>query len=1387
MNHQNFYKVRLGAFLLSTFFLNLGFVNGQNCATPGKDGLGSISGIVNTYFPGNTASLTAGSTTVTLGAGSGSSTSITAGDLVLIIQMQGADIGFSNSNTYGDGTASTPANGYTVNANLAAGLYEYAVATNSVTLAGGSLTILTGTTNAYYSRNNTGGATQGQARYQVIRVPQYSSATITANVQALHWNGSVGGIIALDVSGVLNFNGFTIDASGSGFRGGGGRSLAGGTGANTDYVVLSTNLTSGQKAEGIAGTPAYVWDGVTSSNAGIINTGVEGYPNGSSSKGAPGNAGGGAQDGDPTGNSQNSGGGGGSNGGLGGNGGNTWSSNLADGGYPGATFAQVATNRLVMGGGGGAGSANNSATNPYLISGTPGGGIVMIRAGKVTGTGTINVNGKNGLTVVSDCCADGAGGAGAGGSVLLVCSNTTGLNNITITANGGIGGNSNAVDHGPGGGGGGGVVYCNGITNAATSVAGAANGYALNAGTFYGATAGSSGLLLQSGTVDPLNQMVGYKCIAPPIANNITAPVENNSYGQTAIPSLSGSDAYGTIDAFVVTTIPTAAQGVLYLCNPSCTAVTAGQTVLAADQAKLKFDPAGTFTGNASFTYTAINSQNVTSNTATYTIPVNNLPPVADNILSQVLNNSAGAKSIPSLAAADADGTISSYTITTVPSSAVQGLLTLCNPTCTPVTANQVISLSDIGKLQFNPLATFTGTASFNYTATDNSGSVSLPASYNIPVKGSTNINVAPFSDNMLAPQISNSSGAALLPVLSAHDADGTIASYKIETIPSAAQGSLTYCSNGTEPCTGTVTPVTAGITLTAAQAATLKFTPAATFTGTATFTYSATDNSGNISNIANYSIPVIDIPPVANPVTTDPMTNTFGQTAIPPLSGHDPSSITGYTISTIPAGASGILYLCNPGCNPVTAGQTVALIDIGKFKFDPAAGFTGNATFNYTATDNNGVVSQPAPYTIPVSSATFPTDLPPVANNVTSAVIPNTSGQTAITSLSGSDPDGTVSNYIINSIPAINQGVLYLCNPTCNPVTIGQQISTADAASLKFAPVTGYMGNAIFDYSAKDNNGKTGNIATYTIPVTANQPNAFNVQSAALAVTSPQTAISSLSGSETAGTIASYTINNLPSAASGILYLCNPSCTAVTIGQVIVAGDASKLQFAPSSAFNGIYTQFNYTATDNTGVLSNPATFIIPLTVNNLLPVSLLLFTVDRQGSFANLHWVTADEINFRKYVVERSTDGISFTAFATKIPNGGPRNDYYVSDNIESINSPVIYYHIQMIDLDGKTKYSPVVVLNTGGNFKKAISVSPNPATENIQFKISSDVTALADIQVISSIGQVLFHSKQQVYKGDNVIAMQYLSATLSKGTYMVRAIIDRQVLSTKFVFDK
>lgn len=464
-------------FLIAILSFGPSFGQVKICATPGADGVQEFPSPQNSFFPGagENVAVNAGATSFVLEGipepfvvggvlyGFGNN-KISKGDLLLIIQIQGASINTDNDEKYGSGNSSGKGSGY-LNLNNV-GKYEYMVALNDVTTVGGELKFRAsgpagGLLHKY--ENKPADANNGVKRFQVIRLMQYSNLKLTADVAATPWNGKAGGIIAIDVAGTLNFNGKTINASMTGFRGG---YLPARTIQNqqySDYVsrAYGDNNKGSSKGEGIAGTPRYVWDGYKHVDQGA---GWVGYPKGDLNKGAPGNAGGG-------GNVHNAGAGGGGNGGAGGAGGYGWPLNnltpqsnnnasLNTGGRPGVSMpSDISSGLLFMGGGGGAGDANNSSDG---ARGGVGGGIILINANKIVGTGFIISNGGKGEPGNLGDSGDGSGGGGAGGSVFINVKEASPSANLIIQAKGGNGGHSTTSTlHGPGGGGGGGIIYYN--------------------------------------------------------------------------------------------------------------------------------------------------------------------------------------------------------------------------------------------------------------------------------------------------------------------------------------------------------------------------------------------------------------------------------------------------------------------------------------------------------------------------------------------------------------------------------------------------------------------------------------------------------------------------------------------------------------------------------------------------------------------------------------------------------------------------------------------------------------------------------------------------------------------------------------------------------------
>jgi predicted extracellular nuclease len=285
-------------------------------------------------------------------------------------------------------------------------------------------------------------------------------------------------------------------------------------------------------------------------------------------------------------------------------------------------------------------------------------------------------------------------------------------------------------------------------------------------------------------------------------------------------------------------------------------------------------------------------------------------------------------------------------------------------------------TLSGTGtNLTFTPAPNFTGTSSFTYRAGDGStDSAIFTVTFNV-----TGQNIAPV--NTLPQSASTSEDTALTlrdaARISIADADAGTGALRVSltatngTLSLSRTTGLTFLSgDGTTDATlsfeGTLANLNAALDA-------LVFTPAADFNGTATLTIQTNDrgNSGQggektDSDTLSITVSPVNDAPVANGDDFTTPAGTALTIAAPGVLSNDTDIDSASTALTATL------------ASPATSG-TVVLNPNGGFTFTPASGFSGVATFTYTASD--GALSS-APTTVRIGvGAALPVNKAPVAD----------------------------------------------------------------------------------------------------------------------------------------------------------------------------------------------------------------------------------------------------------------------------------------------------------------------------------------------------------------------------------------------------------------------
>ena len=167
-----------------------------------------------------------------------------------------------------------------------------------------------------------------------------------------------------------------------------------------------------------------------------------------------------------------------------------------------------------------------------------------------------------------------------------------------------------------------------------------------------------------------------------------------------------------------------------------------------------------------------------------------------------------------------------------------------------------------------------------------------------------------------------------------------------------------------------------------------------------------------------------------------------------------------------------------------------------------------------------------------------------------------------------------------------------------------------------------------------------------------------------------------------------------------------------------------SSTTFSPVAAYDAFRVAHGATSLDAWNNLS-PA--------GAPLPVQLTSFNANEEGLSTKLIWNTAEESGVASYVIEKSTDGRTFTAIGT-VKAANQKTYSFTDAQAASENS---YYRLKMVDIDGSYKLSYIISVKS--KLSMNISLSPNPVKNMLMIQ-HPKVADNGHIQIVSANGQTL-----------------------------------------------
>jgi hypothetical protein len=230
-------------------------------------------------------------------------------------------------------------------------------------------------------------------------------------------------------------------------------------------------------------------------------------------------------------------------------------------------------------------------------------------------------------------------------------------------------------------------------------------------------------------------------------------------------------------------------------------------------------------------------------------------------------------------------------------------------------------------------------------------------------------------------------------------------------------------------------------------------------------------------------------------------------------------------------------------------------------------------------------------------------------------------------------------------------------------------------------------------------------------------------------------------------------------------------------------------------SSFQGLYFIDQTTANNNTGTVECVPVFTLEgltdlasdqFPLQTALPVDLISFSGSLRNNITTLHWEVENEINFSHYEIERKEQSSSYVTIGNRSSmNSNSRISYNFSDNIALLNDRIFFYRLKMVDVDGKFKYSNVIMIKKEDKMFTGINIIPNPvrdiAAVNIRFH--SAITGKATLQIVDMTGKIIQQQQNPVTQGINSISINSQTA-LTPGTYVVQLVNEGAVSSAKLL---
>lgn len=197
------------------------------------------------------------------------------------------------------------------------------------------------------------------------------------------------------------------------------------------------------------------------------------------------------------------------------------------------------------------------------------------------------------------------------------------------------------------------------------------------------------------------------------------------------------------------------------------------------------------------------------------------------------------------------------------------------------------------------------------------------------------------------------------------------------------------------------------------------------------------------------------------------------------------------------------------------------------------------------------------------------------------------------------------------------------------------------------------------------------------------------------------------------------------------------------------------------------------------TGDAASKGKFSLLFFNGSTLPVTLVSFTASRSNGVNILNWKTSQELNSSRFVIERSSNGSSFTSMGEVVAAGNSNTErsYVFTDNqpLKGNN----FYRLRTVDRDNSFKLSDIRRVRNDGIAD--VSIYPNPVQDRLTVSINADKASDGQLIITDMSGKAVYSRSVKVFGGQNNIPLEL--GRVSTGAYILKIQLNDDVIVQKF----